>query len=346
MTRFLTSAGVLLTLVLSTLDTPAALAQTGQTYLKTNPRIMEAVTTVVAKPSESTVRVLSAGKEAALGTVVDAEGFILTKHSVLEGNDISVRLKDGKDLKATLVGVKKDYDLALLKVDVKGLKPIEWRKDGPVPGDMVLTPGPTEKVLYMGVVSVAARKTSARDFPVSLAPPAGSGFLGVQLDAVDGKVIIKEVTKDSAAEKAGLKNDDYILAINGKAIKDVPGMIAIVSGKKAGEKITLKIERESKEMDVEATLAKRPVQGANRGDFQNNLGSELSKVRSGFPSVLQHDTVVKPTDCGGPLVDLEGRAVGVNIARAGRVESYAVPVDAIQALLPDLKSGKLPPPKE
>ena len=33
----------------------------------------------------------------------------------------------------------------------------------------------------------------------------------------------------------------------------------------------------------------------------------------------------------------------MNIARAGRIESYAVPADVVTALLPDLKSGKLAP---
>ena len=39
----------------------------------------------VAKSKESTVRVFVGGKEAALGVVVSADGWILTKHSVLKG---------------------------------------------------------------------------------------------------------------------------------------------------------------------------------------------------------------------------------------------------------------------
>src|SRR5262249_33204710 len=75
----------------------------------------------------------------------------------------------------------------------------------------------------------------------------------------------------------------------------------------------------------------------------NNMGSKLSDKRTGFPNILQHDTVLAPADCGGPLVDLDGKAVGINIARAGRVESFAIPSDTVLALLPDLKSGKLAP---
>jgi serine protease Do len=61
---------------------------------------------------------------------------------------------------------------------------------------------------------------------------------------------------------------------------------------------------------------------------------------------LQHDTVIRPADCGGPLVDLDGKAVGINIARAGRTESYAIPAEDVIALIAELKSGRLAPVKE
>jgi serine protease Do len=44
------------------------------------------------------------------------------------------------------------------------------------------------------------------------------------------------------------------------------------------------------------------------------------------------------------VVDLEGRAIGLNIARAGRTETYALPAATLLPLLPDLQSGKLAPP--
>jgi S1-C subfamily serine protease len=58
---------------------------------------------------------------------------------------------------------------------------------------------------------------------------------------------------------------------------------------------------------------------------------------------VQHDTVLKPNQCGGPIVGLQGKTLGLNIARAGRVASYAVPSDVVMGLLSDLKSGKLAP---
>jgi S1-C subfamily serine protease len=50
---------------------------------------------------------------------------------------------------------------------------------------------------------------------------------------------------------------------------------------------------------------------------------------SGFERVIQHDTVLNPEECGGPVLDSQGRAIGINIARAGRVVSYLLPSSLI-----------------
>jgi serine protease Do len=72
----------------------------------------------------------------------------------------------------------------------------------------------------------------------------------------------------------------------------------------------------------------------------NKLGGQLSFRRGGFPNAFAHDTVLKPEQCGGPVVDLNGRAVGINIAREGRTESHAIPAQVIVGLITDLKSGR------
>jgi len=49
------------------------------------------------------------------------------------------------------------------------------------------------------------------------------------------------------------------------------------------------------------------------------------------------------TGDGTLVLDLDGNAVGINIARAGRVNSYALPTSVVLAVLEDLKSGQLAP---
>jgi S1-C subfamily serine protease len=136
---------------------------------------------------------------------------------------------------------------------------------------------------------------------------------------------------------------DIVLSVQGEAVADVEGMIRKVQSYKAGDVIKMKVKRDGKEHDVQVTLGKRPAGQASRGDMQNSMGSTLSNRKGGFPAILQSDLVIPHTACGGPAVNLDGKAVGVFIARAGRTESYVIPSENVKALIPDLKSGKLKP---
>jgi serine protease Do len=310
---------------------------------RNNPAILHAFHTVVAKPSESTVRVLADGKEVAFGTVVDPDGWILTKwDDVRDRQNIVCKLRDGKELEAKLVGHHVEYDLAILKIDAKGLKPIEWRpsKDAKV-GRWVASVGTGTDPVAIGVVSVATRKLVLGDQPPKTIN-VNSGYLGVGLDAGMGGAKVTQVDPKTPAFAAGLKINDVIYEAAGRRIPDHEALINTIGRLKAGDKVLLKVKRGEEDLELSATLGKRPAKMIG-GNPQELMGSKLSNRRGGFPFILQHDTVLRPEDCGGPLVDLDGKAVGINIARAGRTETYAIPSEEIQKILPDLKKGKIGP---
>lgn len=314
---------------------------------KENPKMVAAFHDVVAEPSKSVVRVQCDGKNVALGTIVDADGWILTKNSELIANAApSVILKDGRSLAAKIVGVELKYDLAMLKVDAKDLAPIKWGDNkSAMVGELLASPGTGSEAVAVGVLSVAARAVRARDLPVSN-PPANSGFLGVALEEAEGGARIVQIVANSAAGRAGLRVGDVVTLIAKTPIIDSETMVNTIQLHKPGETVEIKVKRGEKELELKATLDKRTPEQANKRDFQNNMGSVLSDHRGGFPQILQHDSVLKPSDCGGPVVDLDGKALGINIARAGRVESYAIPAEAVQKLIGDFKSGKLAPKVE
>jgi serine protease Do len=322
---------------------PAQAQKDGKSILKSSPKVLAAFHDVVARPSESTVRIKCEGKDVALGTIISADGWILTKFSELKDNPVC-KVKDGREFEARVVGVQEKFDLAMLKIEVSDLKPVEWAasKEAPV-GNWVASPGIGETPVAIGVVSVGTRDVTGKG--AAPAPSPTSGYLGVALDLEAAGVKINQILPGTGAEKAGLKVNDLVLSVNGEAVDSADAFMTLLQRHKPGDVVTLKVMRGDKESEFKATLGKRPSN--TRGDFQNSLGSELSARRTGFPTILQHDSVLKPADCGGPLVDLDGHVIGINIARAGRTESYAVPTEAIQPLLGDLKSGKLAPkPKE
>jgi serine protease Do len=335
-------------------------------------RMLAAFKPVVAKASKSTVRVkcqaedVVLGKmtrDAALGAVVRADGYILTKASELtppfvgelkSGKPVQVPvetilcvLKSGKEYKAKVVGIDDKNDLALLHIDAKDLTPIEWvdrKKDEPA-GSWVASPGPGEIPVAVGVVSVPTRTLTGLDRALSgrTAPPPNSGFLGIGIEPAPGGAKISAVEDRGPADRIGIKPGDVVLTVAGSKVADPEQLVKLIQAFKPGDQVLLKIKRGDEEMEFKPTLTKRPNGGFDRGDFQNSLGSTLSTRRGGFATILQHDTIIRPSDCGGPLVDLDGKAVGLNIARAGRVESYALPAELVKAELPDLLSGKLAP---
>jgi len=310
--------------------------------LKSSPKVHAAFKEVVEGPSKSVVRIECDGKEAALGTIVAADGYILTKASEIKGTAIVCKIGDKKH-DATIVGVEDKHDLMMLKIDVKDLTPVKFvESKGTAVGFWVASVGTTNEPVAVGVLSVASRNPGRGEMRPTV--NQGGGFLGIQLsdEEVEGAKI-GEVTPGSPAEKGGLKKDDIVTMVEKKAIKSSADLIATISSYKPNDEVTLKVKREDKDMSIKVTLGKRPNQGMDRGDLQNSMGSVLSNKRTGFPTILQHDSVVRPQDCGGPLVNLEGHVIGINIARAGRVESWAIPAETIQPLLADLKSGKLAP---
>ena len=85
---------------------------------------------------------------------------------------------------------------------------------------------------------------------------------------------------------------------------------------------------------MEAILGRSP----GRLMQDNWGGGPFSDRRWGFATVIPNDLPLAPADCGGPLVDIDGRCLGVNIARALRVASYALPPRLVQETIEKIRA--------
>lgn len=288
---------------------------------------------VTAEAAQCVVRVECAGRDVALGTIVGPAGWILTKASELRG-PASCSLADGRRFDAQVVGIAEQFDLAMLKIDAEGLPNLPWSEDKePAVGQWVAVPGAQAgTALGLGVVSVPRR-------PI----PGARGVLGVGFGRADKGARVAKVLPDTPAEKAGLLENDIITHFDGRPVENQEAVIEALKTRSPGDLIRLSIRRGEDELEILATLGKIDSPAARKRELQNRSDIGISRRHDNFPVVIQHDTVLRPTECGGPLVDLTGRVIGINVARGGRTETYSVPSDVVLPLISDLTAGKQTP---
>lgn len=292
--------------------------------------LQDVLSRITAAARRCVVRVECRGSDVALGTIVGSDGWILTKASELSGPAIC-RFSDGRRYQATLVGVDKQFDLALLRIAATGLPGIPWnaRAESPV-GQWVATLGwKDQSPAALGVVSVPRRRI----------PPV-RGVLGVGVGRGDGGALVARVLPDTPAQRAGLRENDVITQVDGRAVPDQENFLEYLRQRVPGDVLKLVLRRGQTILQLSVTLDRIDTAASRKREIQNISDIGVSRRHDDFPVVLQHDTVLRPTECGGPLVDLKGQVIGINVARGGRTETYSVPTDVLLPLVERLKSGK------
>lgn len=98
----------------------------------------------------------------------------------------------------------------------------------------------------------------------------------LKLDKVEG-VLVNEVVKGSAAEKAGIEDGDVILEVDGKAMSTSNELQSVIAKKHAGEKVNLVIWRDAKKINKTVTLQPRDTKGDNTNEEAKPADDEDSK---------------------------------------------------------------------
>ena len=296
--------------------------------------ILRLIAPISESVQASVAQVVSGGRPVALATVIAADGYLLTKRSELSGDPIRVRLSDGRMYSARVAAVRRKNDLALLRIDANfPLPPIVLTDSKPQVGSFLVSSGRTGRPIGLGVLGVPARRISHQ------------GRLGVKLNNDgNGRALVREVIPNSGAEDAGIEPGDLIVAINGRQEANTHSVIQTLREMFPGERVNLKILRRTeltglKTMEMNAKI--RDLNLLRESENDSRVNGPRSARLSGFDQVIQHDTVLDPDQCGGPVLDLSGRVIGINIARAGRVVSYALPSALVMTEMIDmLREGR------
>ncbi len=149
------------------------------------------------------------------GMILDAKGHILTSRHVVAGaQDITVVMNDETQLKATVVGMDANTDLAVLRVENAGkvkLTPIALGDSAAVRiGEMVIaigSPFSLASSVTMGVVSQKGRSVGVLPFEdfIQTDAPINPGNSGGPLVDLDGRMIgINAVIQTSGASQGNI----------------------------------------------------------------------------------------------------------------------------------------------
>jgi len=252
------------------------------------------------------------------GFIISEDGYVITnRHVVIQADEIVVKMNNGREFKAKLIGEDDGTDVALLKIDADDLPVIRTgHSDKLKVGEWVLgfgAPFGFEQTVTAGIVS-AKKRTLGREqyvpyiqtdvainpgnsggplvsldgkvvginsqilsssggyiglsfaIPIELAlhvvdqfkeyGKVRRGYLGVQYQEVDYALaqafdmkkvegaVLTDITKNSAAHKAGLKVGDIVLRFDGQAIHRAGELPFIVGLYKPGTKVEVDLIRE------------------------------------------------------------------------------------------------------
>ena len=247
-----------------------------------------------------------------LGTLIKNTPFIVSKSSMVHQEPTAE--VSGTKVQLEIVTRDSKNDLVLLRspttheigVDIKDRSDNAYKA-----GLFVLTPDPTGQ----GVVSVIGCQVFESQKQQS------RGYLGVMpADHEDrAGAILREVTKDGAAEKAGLEVGDVVTKLNDQKIRTQMELRQFLGTVDPNDTIVAVIMRGEEELKKTIRLGAFPSLSGHAAD-----NMEKSGRRDGFRQVISHDADIQPSNCGGPLFDLSGHFLGLNIARNSRVRSYAI----------------------
>ena len=261
------------------------------------------------------------------GVIIREDGYIVTNNHVVNGaTSVQVTLNNNKTYDATIIGTDPATDVALIKIEEKGLPVLQFADSDKLRlGEWVLAIGSPlgeelRSTITAGIVSAKGRSMANADGEFKIESfiqtdaavnPGNSGGalvnkqgelvgintaivsttgsytgysfavpsnivhkvvsdlidfgsvkrvkLGVTMSAIDEKtakemklsslegVYIHEVSKGSAADKAGVKTGDVLVAIDSSAIKSPSSLQEKVNSFHPGDKAVLKVIRDGKE---------------------------------------------------------------------------------------------------
>ncbi|MCF7826054.1 MAG: Do family serine endopeptidase [Candidatus Marinimicrobia bacterium] len=156
------------------------------------------------------------------GIIISEDGYILTNNHVVEkGENIKVQISDNKEYDAEIIGADQPTDVALIKIDAKGLRPIKMGDSDKIRvGEWVLAvgspfSGSLSQTVTQGIISATGRSAvGLNDYENFIQTDAAinPGNSGGALVNLDGELI--GMNSAIASRSGGYQGIGFAIPIN------------------------------------------------------------------------------------------------------------------------------------
>jgi serine protease Do len=277
----------------------------------------------IARPVARIESILNKSKIYALGTLFNFGGvsYVLGKSSIV-GDLIVVKPTKDQSINGQVAFRDEKRDLVLLKLDQPITTGISYESSKKTSGEM-----PLGQFLYSPLPDGEGSWSVIGSQKFSLEAKFRAGYSGAGTVIKNGKLILELIVANSGASEAELKVGDEIIAVDGKRVSTPESYITQVRKKLPGEVSIFTRIRDGKTEKIAVKLAKYPVITPNHPASYFEGGR--SGISDGFNNVYVHDSRLVPSECGGPVFDLNGKLVGINIARYSRTSNIILSTSEI-----------------
>ncbi|MHA4896711.1 S1 family peptidase [Pedobacter sp. PWIIR3] len=274
-----------------------------------------------------------------LGTVISAgninvsvakkgKGYLVSKSSMVGSNPL-IELASGKTHPAKVIKRSMRKDLVLLEVDLDLGKGISFGTTADSIsfndlGSLIVSPQPGKQDVWSVIGTTR----------INLRGVNNAGYLGAVVERQNDKLVLVTIQPNSPAQRANLTVGQEIVSLNGMPFLEPQLFVKEVQSNFPNDTLNLVTNVGNGINRLKIPLAKRPaIMGTH---IAEKFLDGKSERRDGFLNAFVHDGKLKPSECGGPIFDLEGKFLGINMARFSRTSSIAVNETEIISFLKDL----------
>jgi serine protease Do len=281
---------------------------------------------------------------------LSVEAVVISKSSMIGDNPVAVNTR-GAQTQLTVLARDRANDLVLLLPASnlgKGITLVTDAANSSVTENVVANSAVTNssvadnvpygrlgKFLISPMIDTAARIGVVASLSINLPNSTSYGYLGATTQLKNDKLLFKSVLPNSAAALAGLKAGDIISTVDGVTVQDELDFVKAIGKYQAGDTVAIAISTNDKN-ELKKIVLSYPPQKTGSHPAGLFYGGKSIR-RDGFNNVFTQDATLRPTECGGPVYDMNGNFAGINIARFSRTSTIIMPAKEIIQFLAVLK---------